>query len=401
MNTGNIRQYLTGLDFWGWIVLAIVVLAATMIIWRLIPFLKRIVLKLWAQVLKKKDNLNRAEIFLISIILELLVAALFITPAFILPVKLFLRGGILALGLFVFLVATFLLIYFGWAPNNLFFTFVPEGRAKVVVRGDAVKRVLLQWRGYELNKNWDVIKSPSQKKPFLGGLRFIGWLFPLDDIYIYNFTWTSVNQAGEFIKHPKEVLDFILVQDDIYLLVVEEAEDNQQVPLDVSLFLTLGIVNPFKALFRIQDWLEATNNLIAPAVRDCITRQSFEDWISQPKDLGKEIEERLKTDKLIAYLKSKYGVALKKIGVKDIDPSGDFRALTTKKVTAKKEAEVVEIAAGAEKKRITTVYETVKSLGETGMQLRTLEALEKSPEKGAKWVVPIPDILSRIFHKDK
>ena len=40
---------------------------------------------------------------------------------------------------------TFLMIWFWLAPRNHFFTFVQESTAKIVVRGDAFSKALIQW----------------------------------------------------------------------------------------------------------------------------------------------------------------------------------------------------------------------------------------------------------------
>ena len=62
------------------------------------------------------------------------------------------------LGVIAVVITFFLLIYFWWAHNNLFFTFVKEGTAKIVVRGTQFEKVIMRWQGHTLdNSNWNVV----------------------------------------------------------------------------------------------------------------------------------------------------------------------------------------------------------------------------------------------------
>lgn len=89
---------------------------------------------------EEKRPMKRGWILFWSFVLEASVIAALLLPApFIFPwsttaglVFAVVDGLVAAL---VVLGLGFLLVYFWWAPNNLFFTFVPEGRVKIVVRG--------------------------------------------------------------------------------------------------------------------------------------------------------------------------------------------------------------------------------------------------------------------------
>lgn len=127
-------------------------------------------------------------------------------------------------------IGLFAWVYFGLAEDNLFFTFVKEGTAKVVVKGDQVIKILIQWKGYTLDEQWNVVKEgipmkDGKKVPLgtpgakiykekchpLGGFRYYGF-WPIKDIYIYGFTWTGIKEDGKIIHHEKEVLDYILLR---------------------------------------------------------------------------------------------------------------------------------------------------------------------------------------------
>lgn len=320
-------------------------------------------------------------------------------------------GGIAAA-----LVVGFLLVFFWWAPRNLYFTFVPEGRAKIVVRADAFEKTLIQWKGHalavhksEIVDTGDVIETEEQieaegwlkklliwLKKLFGGLRYYGF-WPILDIYIYDFAWTNVAQNGEIVQNEKKGLDYVLLKDDVYFATVKRAEDKGQLPSDIHLLLTLRVINPYKAVFVVQTWLEAVINTTEAETRDVWTTDSYARWISSKKNLAERIEKALEGFRDEECSK-RYGVEIRAIKVRNIDPEERFREATLKGYLAERERDRVLVEADAEKQRIAAVYEAVKKYGDLGKLIRSLEALETSPEKGAKWVVPIPaGIIPQIF----
>lgn len=341
------------------------------------------------------------------------------------------------LGVIIALLGSFLVIYFLLAPNNLWFTFVQEGTAKIVVRADRPIAVLVMWRGHVLDEDWNVVpvgvsvrngmelkeeedtegaKIYQLKRGFrnlfgwFGSLWFYGpW--PLDDIYIYWFQWSNLGPDGKPIYHPKELLDYILLKEDVYFTVVEDAEDKDRLPLDVELILPVRVVNPYKALFRIQNWLEGVMNRIKPAVRDRITSERYDELIAKPTAIGEDIYNTLEERGVLRDFWNEYGLNLRKIEIVNIHPPEKYLETTLKEFIAKQEAKRVRITANAERYRIRTegkgeaervkaVYDQIMTYGDQGTLVRALEALEKSPGEGAKWIIPIPglaDLLGSVF----
>jgi len=330
----------------------------------------------------------------------------------------------------------FLLVYFWWAPNNLFFTFVPESWAKIVVKGDAAAGVLIQWTHHRLATAsdatagiadvGDVIEDQDVKTSFLGGLKYYG-LWPIYDIYLYNFGWTNMAQDGSRQSHPKTTIDYVLLRDDVYYAEVKAAEDNQLIPLDIGLVLRLRVLNPYKALFRVQNWLETVINLVTPAVRDVLTTDSYENWIQQPKDLGEKVFEQLRDGRrILGELKSRYGIEMVSFGVESIDPTPvdalqGVRAASMKQYLADKEKQRIETEAEANRTRVETeaaanrqklilegqgeaerlklVYGAIRDAGEVATLVRTLEALEKTPSAVGQVVLfpHVSGILGSVF----
>ncbi len=301
-------------------------------------------------------------------------------------------------------------VWFILAPSNRFFTFVEEGTVKIIMKAGRFERALIQWKGHTFDRwnpdeigRWNVRDEDAEHKelhhPF-GGLRFYGF-WPLMDIYIYTFKWTGVAEDGKVDPHPKETLDYILVEDDVYWFELVRAEDKNLLPLRVEVLLTVRVVNPFRALFNIQNWLEAITNRTRPLVRDAMTTDSYENLIKQQERLGLTIMKRLEEGAILEpEFKDRYGIEVRKTEIKEIDPPDEYREITLKKYIAERQREEVVTLADAEAKRIEAVYSQIQKFGDIGQLVRALEAIEKSPLAASLTVQAIPgiqEILRGVF----
>lgn len=316
----------------------------------------------------------------------------------------------------VILVVGLLVAYLFLAKpsQNRWFTLVKEGTAKIIVRGGKFEKALIQWEGHTFAKEirrgkdgeiiqdkWDVVEGEESWHPF-GGFRYYGF-YPFKDVYIYDFQWTGVTENGEVTHHPKETLDYILLKDDVYWAKVEKAEDKELLPLEVELILTVRIMNPYKAIFNVQNWLEAVINRIKPWTRDAVTHDSYENLIKDKDRIGKDIYNSLDNAGLLKNeFIARYGVDVRKIEVKEINPPEDYRDITLRKYTAERDKEKIEVEAEAEAKRLDTVYRKIQEFGDLGKLVRALESIEKSPLAASLTVQAIPglsEVLKGVFGK--
>jgi regulator of protease activity HflC (stomatin/prohibitin superfamily) len=258
-----------------------------------------------------------------------------------------------------------LFVYYFLAPKNIFFTFVQEGTAKAVVRGGKFRKALIQWEKSTLDKNWDV--ASGREHHLFGGLRLYGF-WPLDQIYKYKFEWTGLEPDGITPRpHAPEILDNIFLKQYVYFAKVEKAEDAKRLPLNVCFVLTIQIVNPYKALFKVHKWLAVTFGRITPEIRNVIAQEKYEDLI---KDLGNvanrvranitgggvtnvvNVDQKKKED-ILKTLKKDYGVDVLAIKILTIDPPEELRETTLLEFKADQEKKQIEIRAEAEKIKLT------------------------------------------------
>jgi len=236
-------------------------------------------------------------------------------------------------------------------------TIVKEMTAKAVLKAGQFHKILVQQRGMTVDRYGNIV--PGREWHPLGGIRWYGF-WPLYSIYRYRFSWVGVKPDGTFVPHEPEVLDHILLKDDVYGLRVEGAEDNEKVPLDMDITLTVQIVNPYRALFGVQNWFETLVNRLVPYVRDFVTNHTYREMIETDIRLDREIVNRLAEEGIIGYcghppkpedvpegidpdgggeFLERYGVLVRKLEVRDINPQAAYREATLKAFRAKQEAE--------------------------------------------------------------
>jgi regulator of protease activity HflC (stomatin/prohibitin superfamily) len=215
----------------------------------------------------------------------------------------------------------------------------------------------------------------------------------------------------------------MLLKDDVYLCVVSKAEDKDLIPLDLRIFLTIRIVNPYKSKFAVQNWLETVINRMEPSIRQYVAQYSFEELIPKKQIVGGEMWNKLKETGLIGCMEdpedqkgefiNRYGVEVRAIEVQDISPPEGLQKIILAKTTAEREAaaeiakargdrQATIIRAKGEEKRLGAVYKKIGEFGDLGKLVRTLEAVEESNLAAsiAVQAIPgLPEILRGIFGK--
>lgn len=309
-------------------------------------------------------------------------------------------GAAILISIVLFALVTTLLVYLVLAPENMFFTFVPENKAKFIVSGNRLQKILISSNQYKLDKSYNVV--PGKSEGVLGGLRFYG-IWPISDVMTYKFKWTNITESGQVISH-NEVLDTMILKTDMYLINVEKAEDADLVPLDLKVVVTARIVNPYKAMFVAQNWLEYVTNTVKTTVRNEMRKHCFVDLVraggennTHFSSLGANIFAQMVTAKEISELENIYGIEVSKIRIEAIDPDSNLRELTLKKIIAEKQAEADIIEAQGKAKAF---KERADAWKEQGVQPATGLALERMSESTLNYTLlggKIPDFMKDLF----
>lgn len=325
---------------------------------------------------------------------------------------------LLMLVLLLFLVLAFILIYYVFAPRGWFWTFVNEGTCKAVMKMGSFDKLLIQWRGRTFDRDWNVVEKEEEARLF-GGLRWVG-IPPFWKIYKYKFSWTGVDVNGQLTPHQKEELDYVLLMEDVYWLKIAGAEDVNLLPIDIELLVTMQVVNPYRALFKVQNWSEMVMNRLKPLFREYVATISFKDLLLKKEEEKQEIFKHLLKLGMLQEFENDYGVRIKEGGIeiKRVDPTPiegvpSIREITLRKYIAEQDRERVLVEADAErqrlgvvaqgeKDRVKIVYNALQEFGDLGKLIRALEAIEKSPLAASLTVQAVPglqEVLKGVFDK--
>jgi len=151
------------------------------------------------------------------------------------------------------------------------------------------------------------------------------------------------------------------------------AEDISVMPIDIGLAVEMKIVNPVKAIFKIQNWYGSSANLIQGGVRDQIRKRNYLGWInfSEKVALGDYFEKEMEL--MIDKIRDDFGVKVVKIKVVQIEPSDKrYKEASTRKAVADFEKQAIEVEAQAQriKRTIGTIGPIIDSIVEITGQSR-------------------------------
>ena len=287
---------------------------------------------------------------------------------------------------------------------DLFFTLVEEGQVMAVMVNQKFKKCLISKRGCifrgkngltnEEKKSkkedeiegdlairlgideWDIIPGEEIRWyweiPFIGemliGLHWIGFP-PFAKVHTFRFNWvtleygTDKTQPGKSVPSSRgeEKMDHVLAQDYVYLIKVDDAEDKNLMPLEVSALLTLRTSNPYKAFFGVHNWLETIAGQSGGRMREFVGEKEYTILVTDKGGHSKELRSRF--EDLILWFKKDYGQEIVHIQLRDVNPTEAYRKISTKKYEAQQEAVNTILAAEAEQKAIQMTIGEVQKIG--------------------------------------
>ena len=249
-------------------------------------------------------------------------------------------GLFLELSLFFACLAIFLLFV---VP---IFTTTNDGRAEVALRMRRYLKTILVKKGSKvIEPSGDIVDLEPEEEPptslsgnLFGGLWLVGF-WPIDSLLEHDSRYGVIVDGKIDYKTARGTET--LVVDQIEALAVLKAEDEDLIPLDVLLTLTILKVNVRKALLGVSDWREAINKRISTYVRGFIAKKSYEEH--KEADLERDVLAAISatgpapgnTPSVIAEFEDRYGIRIRKIEVIDINPDEKLRAITIQRRVGK------------------------------------------------------------------
>lgn len=158
------------------------------------------------------------------------------------------------------------------------------------------------------------------------------------------FVWIKAKPQGtskqkEEVTEAKEEKDVkvLLVRWYNYGVIVEEAEDLDELPLKIIMSVVAQIVNLKKAWLDTEDWFSALAGVFEPAVTEFVGQNRYKDITGSQLDTA--VFDALESSGKLAELHDLYGIEVKDIKCVKLDPPANHRETTLLEMKATREGE--------------------------------------------------------------
>lgn len=287
--------------------------------------------------------------------------------SFLKPTGLFV-AIVIFIGVIIFLTAFFLIMYFIWGPQDIFWASFPrEGYTKAKLLGSELSGFVGCPSGKAFTKDWDVVDiddpeaCEDNKDINLWGMHVIlNW--PFANIYWEKTEWQRWYPTEKVATLRRELLrEFTLLPYPFFIETID-AEDANRLKVTIKTNVVIRIVNPKKALFKqATTWIDLVRPIIQGGYLTYIKTSTFQQMLVSDKDIGSELLEKMKDptgavqDRSLALMLEKvYGVKIESISVIDISGSDEDEQKAIKaKAIAQLNREAVLINADASSQEFT------------------------------------------------
>ncbi len=205
-----------------------------------------------------------------------------------------------------------------FAEENKYFTSVPEGFAALVVVGGEYVKTLTEWEGRTSDSNGKIVPG-RESKPLRGLLRLGGlrWLGFKGQVYAYRLRWRSIREDGSIAEH-NEVLSLVMLKPHPYFFEVKDAEDLQNVRVNLEFAVLMRCSNPRKFVFEVQDPLETVFARLQPAVIEVVGQWKWQGIRVDRQGFDDALWARLVQGELRSDLEENVGVVIETMELRDI-----------------------------------------------------------------------------------
>ncbi len=153
--------------------------------------------------------------------------------------------------------------------------------------------------------------------------------------------------------------------------------------LQIDGFAYYRVVDPSKAVLRVDDYLRALRNLIASETRNVIGSMSFREVISNLDELNDILADRIRR------LSWKWGIDVDQVQLREVSLPTDVIEALKAKTISEANLQAQRFRAEARKVAIEAIGEAAKSLDDRALMYLYLKALEKLGEgKATKIIFP-------------
>ncbi|NPA40617.1 MAG: slipin family protein [Thermodesulfobacteria bacterium] len=174
----------------------------------------------------------------------------------------------------------------------------------------------------------------------------------------------------------------------------QEIITKDNVSIRVSAVVYYRVMDPEKAVLRVEDYNYATSQLAQTILRSICGQAELDEVLSERDKLNLRIQEILDADT------EPWGVKVSKVEIKEIDLPEEMKRAMARQAEAERERRAKIIAADGEYQAAKTLLEASKIMSENPVtiQLRYLQTLtEIAAEKNSTILFPLPIELVKAF----
>ena len=216
-------------------------------------------------------------------------------------------------------------------------------------------------------------------------------------------------RLGKFssVKGPGVILliPFIdkMIKVDLRLVALDvppqEIITKDNVSIRVSAVVYYRVMDPEKAVLRVEDFNYATSQLAQTTLRSICGQAELDEVLAERERLNLKIQEILDAET------EPWGVKVSKVEIKEIDLPEEMKRAMARQAEAERERRAKIIAADGEYQAAKTLLEASKIMAENPitLQLRYLQTLtEIAAEKNSTILFPLPmEVIKAFLEKQK
>jgi regulator of protease activity HflC (stomatin/prohibitin superfamily) len=189
-----------------------------------------------------------------------------------------------------------------------------------------------------------------------------------------------------------------MVRVDLRIQVIEipsqDVISRDNVSMKVDAVLYFSVVNPERAIIRVQDYLPATNMLAQTTLRAVLGQHELDEMLSERKKLSTDVQAMLDQQT------ETWGIKVSNVEIRTVELTENMVRAIAKQAEAERDRRAKIIHAEAEFQASQTLVNAAKILGSTpaAMQLRYLQTLtEIGAEQNSTVVFPMPIDIIKPF----
>jgi regulator of protease activity HflC (stomatin/prohibitin superfamily) len=206
----------------------------------------------------------------------------------------------------------------------------------------------------------------------------------------------------EKVKGPGLVLMIPFVQEmvrvDLRIQVIEipsqDVISRDNVSMKVDAVLYFNVVDPERAIIKVQSFLPATNMLAQTTLRAVLGQHELDEMLSERKKLSADVQGMLDTQTEI------WGIKVSNVEIRTVELTENMVRAIAKQAEAERDRRAKVIHAEAEFQAAQTLVNAARILGSipAAMQLRYLQTLtEIGAEQNSTVVFPMPIDIIKPF----